>query len=212
VRVKICGITSVIDAQHAVAAGADALGLVFYSPSPRHLEDLDKAAEIARAAGPFVTVVGLFVDPTSEYLNRVLAKVALNIVQFHGNETPEFCRASGRPYLKALRMKPGVDIATLANSYTDARGILLDAYRQGVPGGTGETFDWAAIPSNIHAPLVLAGGLNPSNIAQACAQVLPYGVDVSGGVEAAPGIKSPSLVSDFILKAKRSTPKCDAAI
>ncbi len=203
-RVKICGITSVNDARHAVAAGADALGLVFYPPSPRHLDDLDLAADIARAAGPFVAVVGLFVDPSPEYLNRVLAKVTLNIVQFHGDETPEFCRASGRPYLKALRMKPGVDIAMLANSYTDARGILLDAYRKGVPGGTGETFDWAAIPNNIHAPLVLAGGLTPSNIARACQQVKPYGVDVSGGVEAMPGIKSPELVNEFIVVAKQS--------
>ena len=203
-RVKICGITSVNDAQHAVAAGADALGLVFYPPSPRYVASLELAAEIARAAGPFVTVVGLFVDPTPEYLNRVLAAVPLDIVQFHGNESPEFCGANGRPFLKALRMKPGVDIATLANSYTDARGILLDAYRKGVPGGTGETFDWAQIPNNINAPLVLAGGLTPRNIAKACAQVAPYGVDVSGGVESAHGIKDPALVSDFIAQAKQA--------
>ncbi|MDZ7922562.1 MAG: phosphoribosylanthranilate isomerase [Marinagarivorans sp.] len=203
-RVKICGITSVNDAQHAVAAGADALGLVFYPPSPRYVESLELAADIARAAGPFVTVVGLFVDPAPEYLNRVLAAVPLDILQFHGNESPEFCSASGRPYLKALRMKPSVDIAALANSYTDARGILLDAYRKGVPGGTGETFDWAAIPHNINAPLVLAGGLTPSNIAKACAQVGPYGVDVSGGVEATHGIKDPALVSDFITQAKQA--------
>lgn len=198
-RIKICGITSVEDARAASDAGADAIGLVFYPPSPRHLDNLALARDIALAAGPFVAVVGLFVSPEPAELARVLSLVPINLVQFHGDETPEFCEQAGRPYIKALRMKPDVDIATLANSYTGARGILLDAYRKGVPGGTGETFDWNAIPHDIDKPLVLAGGLTPSNVAKAVTQVKPWAVDVSGGVEQNAGVKSAAKVKDFII-------------
>ena len=200
-RIKICGITSVQDAMAVSAAGADAIGLVFYPPSPRHLGDLALARAIALAAGPLVTVVGLFVNPKPSELVQVLAKVPINLIQFHGDETPAFCEQAGRPYLKALRMKPGVDIAALANTYTGARGILLDAYRKGVPGGTGETFNWETIPHNINQPLVLAGGLTEHNVNEAISQVKPWAVDVSGGVEQSPGVKSISRVNNFIMNA-----------
>ncbi|HEY7772527.1 MAG TPA: phosphoribosylanthranilate isomerase [Marinagarivorans sp.] len=200
-RVKICGITSAADAQMVSAAGAAALGLVFYPPSPRHLSDLALARDIAMAAGPFVTVVGLFVNPTPETVEEVLAAVPLNLLQFHGNETPDECERYNRPYIKALRMKPGVDIAGLANLYGSARGILLDAYRKGVPGGTGETFDWDAIPATIKQPLILAGGLAPNNVADAVARVNPWAVDVSGGVERSPGSKDSTLVKQFMANA-----------
>ncbi|WP_053981612.1 phosphoribosylanthranilate isomerase [Marinagarivorans algicola] len=198
-RIKICGITSVEDARKASDAGADAIGLVFYPPSPRHLDDLALARDIALAAGPFVTVVGLFVNPAPTELAQVLSQVPINLVQFHGDETPAFCEQAGRPYIKALRMKPDTDIAALANQYMGARGILLDAYRKGVPGGTGETFDWSAIPHNIASPLILAGGLTPDNIIKAVAGVRPWAVDVSGGVEQAPGIKSSHKMKNFII-------------
>ena len=203
VRVKICGITQAQDARVAANAGADAIGIVFYAPSPRYVHDLGLAAEIAQAVGPFVAVVGLFVDANPSYIEQVLAAVPLNVLQFHGAEPAAFCASFERPYIKALRMKPGTDIAAIASTYGQARGILLDAYRKGVPGGTGETFDWAHIPSNLPAPLILAGGLTPANVAQACASVKPNAVDVSGGVESAHGIKSTEAVHQFITEAKR---------
>ena len=198
VRVKICGITSAADAQVAADAGADALGIVFYPPSPRYVADLAVAREIALAAGPFVTVVGLFVNPEQHEVERVLDSVPVNLLQFHGSETPEACEHYDRPYIKALRMKPGVDIAELANKYTGSRGILLDAYRKGVPGGTGETFDWDAIPSDIEKPLILAGGLAPSNVVAAIDKVRPWAVDVSGGLEASYGKKDANLIKQFM--------------
>lgn len=200
-RIKICGVTSVEDALVVSEAGADAIGLVFYPPSPRHLGDLALARDIALAAGPFVTVVGLFVNPEPAELARVLEAVPINLLQFHGDESPAFCERAGRPYIKALRMKPGADIATLANRYTGARGILLDAYRKGVPGGTGETFDWEAIPDSMTNPLILAGGLTPENVTKAITTVKPWAVDVSGGVEQAPGVKSEVTVKNFISNA-----------
>ncbi len=197
-RVKICGITSVKDAELAAEAGADAIGLVFYPPSPRYVQDLSLAADIAMAAGPFVTVTGLFVNASAETLEATLQRVPLNLLQFHGDESPEECMRFDRPYIKALRMKPGVDIAATAQSYTHARGILLDAYRKGVPGGTGETFNWSNIPDDLSSNLILAGGLHPDNIAKAIDQVAPWAVDVSGGVEASPGKKSAERMKAFI--------------
>lgn len=198
VRVKICGITSVADAQVVCDAGAQALGIVFYPPSPRYVADLAVARDIAQAAGPFVSVVGLFVNPDPKYIEQVLREVPINLLQFHGDETPETCERYDRPYIKALRMKPDTDIAGLANQYLGARGVLLDAYRKGVPGGTGETFDWSAIPRDIVKPLILAGGLAPANVADAIASVEPWAVDVSGGVEASPGKKDESLIKQFM--------------
>jgi phosphoribosylanthranilate isomerase len=198
VRIKICGITSVADAVMASQVGADAIGINFYPSSPRYVSDLAMARAIALAAGPFVTVVGLFVNSRPELVERALDAVPLNLLQFHGNETPADCERFARPYIKALRMKPGVDIEGIAKLYKSARGILLDAYRQGIPGGTGEVFDWDQIPAAIEQPLVLAGGLNPTNVAAAVAKVSPWAVDVSGGVETYPGKKDLGLMQQFI--------------
>ena len=201
-RVKICGITSVADAEFAASCGADAIGLVFYGPSPRNMESLAVAREVALAVGPFVSVVGLFVNPEMDFVRRVLAAVPLGLLQFHGDEKRGFCAGFERPYIKALRMKTGVDVASRMAEYPDSQGILLDAYRAGVPGGTGEAFDWSRVPSDACKPIVLAGGLSPTNAASAVAQVRPWAVDVSGGVEAAPGIKDSAKVAQFIASAK----------
>lgn len=202
VRVKICGITSVADAAAAVSAGADAIGLVFYSKSPRAV-GITEAAAIARSVGPFVTVVGLFVDADAAYVRSVLEQVPLHVLQFHGDESQDYCQQFGRPYLKALRMKEGLDVSAAMAKFPSATGILLDAYRPGVPGGTGETFDWQRVPVNSSVPVVLAGGLNPDNVAEAVATTQVYGVDVSGGVEASPGKKDTDRMMAFVRHAKR---------
>jgi phosphoribosylanthranilate isomerase len=202
VRVKICGLRSEVSAYHAAAAGADAIGLVFYAKSPRHLPDLGLAEAIARAAGPFISVVGLFVDADAKYVDQVLKHVPLSCLQFHGQESNADCRQFERPFYKALRMKPDVDISETIGAYPDALGILLDAYHPERPGGTGDTFDWQRIPENRPQPLILAGGLNGDNVALAVKSVKPWAVDVSGGVELAPGMKDDDLVRKFILRAK----------
>jgi len=196
-RVKICGITSVADAEMVASKGADAIGLVFYEPSPRYV-DIQAAAQIARAVGPFVSVVGLFVDAKADAVNQVIDKVDLNLLQFHGNEPAEYCERFALPYMKALRMRAELAVAEAAEPYLGASAILLDAYRKGIPGGTGESFDWARVPQNLNKPIVLAGGLKPSNAKQAAEQVRPYGLDVSGGVELTPGKKDPKAVTEFI--------------
>jgi len=201
IRVKICGITSVADAQLAVKAGADAIGLVFYAPSPRAVS-ISQAREIAASVGPFVTLVGLFVDADKAFVREVLANVALHVLQFHGDESPEFCEQFERPYMKAIRMRPELDVAQAIEHYASAAAILLDAYRPGVPGGTGETFDWQRVPVQAARPLILAGGLTPENIALAVQSTQVYGVDVSGGVESAPGKKDAHKIEQFILNAK----------
>ena len=200
-RIKICGITREQDI-HAVAnGGVDALGLVFYEKSPRHV-GVDQAAKLARAVPPFVTVVGLFVNPSVDYVREVLAKVPLDVLQFHGEESPEFCGQFGRPYLKAIRVKPGGDLVQCAASYKSAQGLLLDAYVEGTQGGTGESFDWALIPQNLPLPVILSGGLHAGNVAEAIKQVRPYAVDVSSGVEAAKGIKDAAKIAAFIKEVK----------
>jgi len=203
IRVKICGITSVADAKLAVQAGADAIGLVFYERSPRAVS-IEQAREIAISVGPFVTVVGLFVDAEEAFVNDVLAKVGLHVLQFHGNESREFCEQFKRPYVKAIRMRPQLDVTQAIAEYSSATGILLDAYRPGVPGGTGETFDWQRVPSQSPKPIVLAGGLTAQNVAAAVESTQVYGVDVSGGVESAPGKKDPFKVEQFIHNAKHT--------
>lgn len=195
--VKICGITSSADALAACEAGADALGLVFYAPSSRCV-GLEQAREIVAAVPPFVTIVALFVDETAATIQRTLECVPIDCIQFHGDETAAFCAQFQRPYLKALRMRPGVDIGRLAGSFGDARGLLLDSWQPGIPGGTGQTFDWTAIPTGLPRPLVLAGGLDEHNVAAAIAAVRPAAVDVSGGVESAPGIKDTGKMNRFV--------------
>ncbi|AMR66580.1 phosphoribosylanthranilate isomerase [Aquipseudomonas alcaligenes] len=201
VRVKICGITRVEDALAAVAAGADAIGLVFYAKSPRAV-DIEQARAILAALPPFVTTVGLFVDAERSELERILASVPLDLLQFHGDESVQQCEAFGRPYIKALRVKAGDDIAAQVGRYPSAQGILLDAYVEGVPGGTGEAFDWSLIPQALSKPLILAGGLRPDNVAEAVSRVRPYAVDVSGGVEASKGVKDVEKVDAFIRAAR----------
>ncbi|GLS26670.1 phosphoribosylanthranilate isomerase [Marinibactrum halimedae] len=195
-RVKVCGITRLDDAHAAVQAGVDAIGLVFYEKSTRFVE-IQTARDIALAVGPFVSVTALFVDAEPDTIETVLSNVPVHLIQFHGQETNEFCQRFQRPFLKAVRMKPGVDIDALLQSYPDAQGLLLDTYRKGVPGGTGERFDWALFPEKAPRPLVLAGGLTPENVVEAIAMTKPYGVDVSGGVESAPGVKSHQKMIEF---------------
>ena len=197
VRSKICGITRIEDALIAAEAGADAIGLVFYAKSPRAVS-IQQARDIGATLPAFVTTVGLFVNASREELNDVLAGVALDLLQFHGDESPAECESYQRPYIKALRVKPGDDIAQLAAPYAKARGILLDTYVPGVPGGTGAAFDWSLVPSGLSLPVILAGGLSAANVQAAIEQVRPYAVDVSGGVEAGKGIKDAAKIRAFM--------------
>ena len=203
VRSKICGITCINDALAAVAAGADAIGFVFYAKSPRAVT-AQQARAIIAALPPFVTTVGLFVNASACELNETLDAVPLDLLQFHGDETPEQCEGYHRPYIKALRVKAGDDIAAACDAYASASGILLDTYVEGVPGGTGQAFDWSLIPRGLSKPIILAGGLGVQNVAQAIAQVRPYAVDVSGGVEKSKGIKDHDKIQAF-LEAVRAT-------
>ena len=196
-RVKICGITSIEDALAVSAAGADALGLVFAEKSPRFV-DIGRAAAIVRALPPFVTVVGLFVDAPPEHIREVLGQVPLDLIQFHGRETPEQCRGYGRPYIKAIAMGEDADPKAQAQAYGDAAGFLLDTYNPAVAGGTGQVFDWGRVPRDFDRPLILAGGLTPENVAAAIRQARPYAVDVSSGVEQGKGIKDPAKISAFM--------------
>ncbi|MGH8353079.1 MAG: phosphoribosylanthranilate isomerase [Pseudomonas sp.] len=202
VRSKICGITRIEDALVAAEAGADAIGLVFYAKSPRAVS-VQQARAIIAALPPFVTTVGLFVDASRCELNEILDAVPLDLLQFHGDETPADCDGYHRPYIKALRVKTGADIAAQAAQYSRASGILLDAFVPGVPGGTGEAFDWSLVPQDLSKPLILAGGLTPQNVRAAIAQVRPYAVDVSGGVEASKGIKDAEKIRAFISEVQR---------
>lgn len=201
VRVKICGITNVEDAKAVVNAGAHALGLVFYEASPRAV-DLEQARAIAFAAGPFISVTALFVNPPASLVGSVVSRVPVQLLQFHGDETAAFCETFQRPYIKAIRMRPDLDVAAAIAAHPNASGFLLDAYRPGVPGGTGETFDWARVPRDSNVPIVLAGGLTPENVVEAIRKTGVYGVDVSGGVESAPGKKDHNQIKSFITNAR----------
>jgi phosphoribosylanthranilate isomerase len=200
VKVKICGITRLDDALHAVRAGADALGFVFHEKSPRNLSP-EQASSIIRALPPFVQAVGLFVNADSAYVNATADLCRLDLVQLHGDETPEYCDLIKRRVIKAFRIKSLESIWPIKN-YRVA-GILLDAFSPKAYGGTGATFNWEiALVAREFGPVILAGGLNPDNVRQAVEKVSPYGVDVSGGVEAAPGWKDPEKVTEFIRRAK----------
>jgi phosphoribosylanthranilate isomerase len=197
VRSKICGITRIEDALAAAEAGADAIGLVFYAKSPRAVS-VEQARAIIAQLPPFITTVGLFVNVSRCELNEILEVVPLDLLQFHGDETPEQCDGFHRPWIKALRVRPGDDLEAACKAYHKASGILLDTYVAGVPGGTGEAFDWSLVPERLSKPIILAGGLSADNVAQAIAQVRPYAVDVSGGVEAQKGIKDHDKIAAFI--------------
>lgn len=211
IRTKICGITRVEDALVAAQAGVDAIGLVFYEKSPRAVS-VKQAQKILAALPPFVSTVGLFVNASRAEINRVLDVLPLDMLQFHGDESPADCAGFARPYFRALRMQPGVDIAQLAAQYTTAQGILLDAWVPGLHGGTGERFDWSQIPDNLAKPLILAGGLNAHNVTQAMQQTQPWAVDVSGGVEADKGIKDADKVRKFLYAVQiENARRCDGS-
>jgi phosphoribosylanthranilate isomerase len=195
--VKICGVTRTEDALFAARSGASAIGLVFYRPSPRYIEP-DAAAAIVRALPPFVTAVGLFVDATEEEVRAVAARAHIQLLQFHGGETQQFCSRFDLPYMKAVRVRPGVDLLQYSLDFHDAQALLLDAYQEGLHGGTGATFDWALIPPSLPLPIVLSGGLDPDNVRDAVRAVKPWAVDVSSGVEARKGIKDPAKIAAFI--------------
>jgi phosphoribosylanthranilate isomerase len=203
VRVKICGITRQQDLHAACNAGADALGFVFYEKSPRHVS-IATATALVRELPPFVQSVGLFVNAEPAFIEAVLHAVPLDLLQFHGDESAADCMRYGRPYVKAVRVTSSTDLLKCAADFETARGLLLDAFVPGVPGGTGERFDWSLIPPDLPKPVILSGGLTPANVADAVAQVRPWAVDVSSGVEAAKGIKDPHHVAQFIAKAKAS--------
>lgn len=196
-RVKICGITRPEDALVAVDLGVDALGLVFYAPSPRNVT-IATAADVARQIPAFVSVVGLFVNAEPSFVEEVIANVGLSLLQFHGDETPEDCERFGLPYIKAIRVKADTNLVQYARDFTSAKALLLDTYTEGVAGGTGQLFDWNLIPSALPKPVILAGGLQANNVAQAIRQVKPYAVDVSGGVEATKGIKDAQKIAAFM--------------
>jgi len=200
-RVKICGITRAQDLHAACEAGADALGFVFYDKSPRHVS-LGTATALLRELPPFVQSVGLFVNADPAFVESVLHVAPLDLLQFHGDETRADCARYGRPWIKAVRVSAGTDLLKCAADFAGARGLLLDAFVPGVPGGTGERFDWGLIPPDLPLPVVLSGGLDPANVVDAVRTVRPWAVDVSSGVEAAKGIKDPQKVAQFIARAR----------
>lgn len=195
-RIKICGMTRAEDVLTAVEAGVDAIGLVFYPSSPRFV-DPEKAAVLARLVPPFVTVVGLFVNADPETVRKTLAAVPIHLLQFHGDEDDAYCRQFDRPCIKAARVKPGVDLVQYASGFPSAQAILLDAFVEGYGGG-GRVFDWTLIPPSLDKPLILSGGLDAGNVADAIARVRPAAVDVSSGVEAAKGIKDAEKIRAFV--------------
>lgn len=201
-RVKICGITRGEDARFCAEHGADAIGLVFYAQSSRAV-DIDTAREILQELPAFVTSVGLFVNPGVQQVKEILNNLALDCLQFHGDEDAAFCSQFGRPYIKAIRMQAGVDVLATVQRHPDAQGFLLDAYVEDIAGGTGQSFDWARVPKRVRQPFILAGGLNAVNVADAIRIARPYAVDVSGGVEKSKGVKDTSKIQQFIEEVSR---------
>jgi len=202
-RVKICGITSVEDAIQAVEAGADAIGLVFYPSSPRAVS-VEQAASIVQSLPAFVASVALFVDAAPEVVQNVIDVVKPDLLQFHGDESPEYCQGFACNYIKAVRVKSDTNLIQYTEHYALAKGLLLDTYTKGVPGGTGQVFDWHLIPKDLPLPVILAGGLNADNISTAIKLVNPFGVDVSGGVERTKGVKDPGKINKFVQQVNQS--------
>ncbi len=197
VRVKFCGMTQVDDALAAAALGVDAIGLIFYPASKRCVIN-EQAEAIINALPAFVTTVGVFVDPMPIEVHAIIDIMPLDLLQFHGEESPEECEQYNKPYIKAIRIGPDLDLAAAIRKYANAKAILLDTYQPDLPGGTGKTFDWSLIPKNIAKPIILSGGLNPENVAQAIAQVQPYAVDVASGIEISPGKKDLNKMKAFM--------------
>lgn len=202
VRIKFCGITRAEDAQAAVELGADALGFVFYPPSPRAVT-VAVAAAIVRDLPPFVTRVGLFVNATRSEVERTCAEASLDVVQYHGDEAPEECAQAPRPWIKAIRVRPALDLATECERYARASAWLFDSYDEKLYGGSGRSFDWGLLTATHRRPVILAGGLTPDNVGEAIRRTAPYAVDVSGGIEAARGIKDHDKMRKFIAEVKR---------
>ena len=201
-RIKICGLTRVEDVRVAVDAGADAIGLVFYPPSPRHVS-IQVAATLASAVPPLVTIVGLFVNADPVFVRETLAAVPIHLLQFHGDEDESYCRQFDRPYMKAARVKPGVDLVQYAAAFPSAQAILLDAFVDGYGGG-GKVFDWSLVPPVLGKPLVLSGGLDVGNVGEAIHRLRPAAVDVSSGVEATKGIKDAEKIRAFVAAVRRA--------
>ncbi|MFN2360243.1 MAG: phosphoribosylanthranilate isomerase [Marinobacter sp.] len=201
-RVKICGVTRPQDVAAAARAGADAIGFVFYEPSPRCVTPAI-ARDLVSAVPPFVAATGLFVNPEAEYVNQVLSQVPLDLLQFHGDESPEFCNSFGVRWIKAVRVRQSSDIENAFRDFGNASGLLVDAWDPDRYGGTGQAFNWSLIPETRPLPLILAGGLASDNVSRAIAKVRPWAVDVSGGVESSKGIKDDEKITDFINEVHR---------
>lgn len=208
-RIKICGLTRETDVDAAVAAGADAIGFVFYPKSPRYVSP-ERAAELARRIPPFVTVVALFVNATRDEIQAMLDKVPVGLLQFHGDEPEAECRSWPIPYIRAARVRPGMDLVQYAIDFNSARGILLDAFVEGFGGG-GQTFDWSMIPAQMPLPMVLSGGLNEANVGEAVRRLRPAAVDVSSGVEADKGIKDAAKIAAFITAVRAADQQAEDA-
>ncbi len=204
-RIKICGITRVVDLDTALAAGVDAVGFVFYPPSPRALAP-DVAARLAERVAPFVTRVGLFVNAEPSVVRSTLKAVPIDLLQFHGDEDAAYCEQFGSPYLKAARVRPELDLLEFARSYPSAQGLLLDAWVEAY-GGVGQAFDWSLIPGNLPLPVVLSGGLHSGNVAEAVTKIRPWAVDVSSGVEAAKGLKDAEKIAAFVAAVRTADSK-----
>ncbi len=197
VHVKVCGITRSEDARAAVQLGVDAIGFVFWPQSARYIDPYS-ARLIAAVIPPFVCTVGVYVDPDASWVEETARVAQLNLLQFHGDETPEFCNQFFQPYIKAIRVKQDTDLLQYAERYHTARGLLLDTYAADLPGGTGHAFDWHLIPPQLPLPMILSGGLNPDNVTEAIRQTQPWAVDVSSGVEAVKGIKDEKKIFAFM--------------
>ena len=196
-RVKICGITRTEDALSAAAAGADALGFIFWPPSGRYI-DPAQVPRVLEGVPPMLSSIGVVVDPSRDEMTQILHASRVDVIQFHGAEAREFCESFERPYIKSVRVRSAADIDAAANAHPHAAALLLDTYRKGLPGGTGAAFDWHLVPHALHQPVILAGGLSIENVRQAIAAVNPFAVDVSGGVEIEPGIKDPAKIFEFV--------------
>jgi phosphoribosylanthranilate isomerase len=201
-RIKMCGLTREEDVDAAIESGADAIGFVFYPPSPRFVSP-QKAAQLAKRIPPFVDVVGLFVNESPELVLATCEQLPINILQFHGDESADYCRQFDRPYLRAARVRPGLDLVEFGRSYSDARGLLLDAFVDGFGGG-GHVFDWKLIPPDLPGFLVLSGGLTEANVGEAIARVRPVAVDVSSGIEVSKGIKDHSKIAAFVAAVRKA--------
>lgn len=207
-RIKLCGLTSPDQVMLAAELGADAIGLVFYGPSPRYIET-EVASRLAAGCPPFLSLTGLFVNPSVAEVEAVLDQVPLDCLQFHGDETDDFCRQFRRPWIKAVRVRPEMDIEQVLTQWPGARGLLLDAWHPEHPGGTGLTFDWRLIPDAWRHRIILAGGLTPDNVGTAIRQVSPWGVDVSGGIEHSKGKKDSALMAAFVAAVRQEDNRHD---